>query len=107
MNIQVKVSTEFLSIYSDWRSSRPLILYTGVFRFDFLFLNRGSGPRWPGAHPEAAVVLHHRVGEVDPLAAPHELPHLGVVVQADVVAHKVTVQAVPPALLLVQEDVRG
>ena len=62
---------------------------------------------WPWAHPEAAVVLHHRVGEVDPLAAPHELPHLGVVVQADVVAHEVTVQAVPPALLLVQEDVRG
>lgn len=59
------------------------------------------------SYPEPAVVFRHHVGEVDPLPAPDELPYLGVVVGANVVAHEVAVQAVFPALLLVQENIGG
>lgn len=56
---------------------------------------------------ESSVVLHHNVGKVDPLSAADKLSDLWMVVCPDIVAHKVPVDAVSAALLLVQQDVRS
>lgn len=58
------------------------------------------------SHPEPAVVFHHNVSKVDLLSATNELADLWMVVCPDVVTHKVPVEAVSAALLLVQQDVR-
>jgi len=58
-------------------------------------------------YPESSVKLHHDVSEVDSLPPADELPDLRVVLGPEVVAHEVPVDAVPAALLLVQQDVGG
>lgn len=58
-----------------------------------------------GSDLEPAVIFHHRVGKIDPFSAPNELPQFWATVHPNVVAHKVAVDAVPPSLLLVQDDV--
>lgn len=52
-------------------------------------------------YPEPSVKFHHDVGEVDPLSTANKSSDLWVVVCPDVVAHKVPVDAVSAALLLV------
>lgn len=71
-------------------------------------LNQGSAwtqqPQGLGimsSYPESSVELHHNISEVNPLPAADELPDLRMVVSANVVAHKVPVDAVPAPLLLV------
>lgn len=56
---------------------------------------------------KSSVVLHHNIGKVYPLSTADELSDLWMVVGPDIVAHKVPVDAVSAALLLVQQDVRG
>lgn len=56
-------------------------------------------------HLEPAVIFHYNVCKVDSLSAAHKLPYLRVVVSANVISHKVAVDAVSPPLLLVQEKV--
>lgn len=65
-----------------------------------------SGSRWRVTYPEPAIVFHHDISKVYPLPAAHKLPDLRMVVGADVVPDKVPVQAVLPALLLIQQNVR-
>jgi hypothetical protein len=60
-----------------------------------------------GSHLKPAVELIDRVSEVDALPLGQELPQLGAVLQAEVVAHEVPVDAVPAPLLRVVQDVRG
>lgn len=66
-------------------------------------LNGTKGPS--DLYPESSVKFHHNIGKVDPLSAADKLSDLRMVVCSDVVAHKVPVDAVSAALLLVQQDV--
>ena len=59
------------------------------------------------SHLKPAVELVDRVSEVDSLPLGEELPQLGPLLQTEVVAHEVPVDAVPAALLGVVQDVRG
>lgn len=59
------------------------------------------------AHLEPAVKLVNGSGEVDALPLCKKLAQLGPVLQAEVVSHKVSVDAVLAALLGVVQDVRG
>lgn len=56
---------------------------------------------------EAAVVFRDFVCEVDLFPLGQELPELGPVIHAQVVTYKVSVEAVSPSLLPVQQQVRG
>lgn len=56
---------------------------------------------------KSPVKFHHHVCKVDPLSPSHKLSDLRMVVGTDVVAHKVPVDAVSAAFLLVQENIRG
>lgn len=58
-------------------------------------------------YPESSVKFHNDISKVNPLSASDKLSDLWMVVCPDVVAHKVPVDAVSAALLLVQQDVRG
>ncbi len=58
-------------------------------------------------YPESSVKFHHNICKVDPLSAANKLSDLWMVVCPDVIAHKVPVDAVSAALLLVQQDIRG
>lgn len=58
-----------------------------------------------GAHLEAAVVLGDRVGKVHALPLAQELTQLRPLLQPQVVADEVPIDAVPSPLLLVQQDV--
>lgn len=57
-------------------------------------------------YPESSVIFQHYISEVDPLSAANELSDFWMVVCPNVVTHKVPVDAVSAALLLVQQDVR-
>lgn len=59
------------------------------------------------SHLKASVIFSDFVCKVNLLPLGQELPELGPVVHADVISHKVPVYAVPPPLLLVQQQVRG
>lgn len=74
-----------------------------VHRIHTVFRRGGVGEQ---TYPEPAIIFHHNISKVNPLPAAHKLPDLWVVVRADVVPDKVAVQAVPPAFLLVKQDVR-
>ncbi len=58
-------------------------------------------------YPESSVKFHHHVCEVDSLSAANKLSNLWMIIGPDVITHKVPVDAVSAALLLVQQDVRG
>lgn len=58
-------------------------------------------------YPESSVKFHHDVSKVNPLSAANKPSDLWMVVCPDVVTHKVPVDAVSAALLLVQQDVRS
>lgn len=58
-------------------------------------------------HLEPPIELVDRIGEVYSLPLGQELTQLGPLLQAQVVSHKVPVDAVLPPLLGVVQDVRG
>lgn len=58
-------------------------------------------------HLESPVVLVDSLCKVHSLSLPHEGPQSRVVVQADVVAHKVPVEAVTPPFFLADKQVGG
>lgn len=68
---------------------------------------------WPVPSPEWAsylkppVILSDGVGEVDPLPLGQELAQLRPLLHAQVIAHEIPVDAVPPPLFEVVEDVGG
>lgn len=66
-------------------------------------------PPAPGVswHLEPAVVFGDGVGEVDALPLGQELPQLRPLLHAQVIAHEIPVDAVPPPLLEVVEDAGG
>lgn len=58
------------------------------------------------SYPEPSVKFHHHVGKFDAFPTADKAANLRATVGPDVVAHKVPVEAVLPALLLVEQDVR-